>query len=830
GTAVDASGNVYVADYNNNRIRKVTRLGVVTTLAGFTGGYLDSTGTGAQFNNPAGVAVDGSGNVYVADMSNHRIRKVTAGGVVTTLAGSGAAAFGDGTGTGAKFSYPTGVAVDASGNVYVADMGNQRIRKVTAGGVVTTFAGASYGYLDGTGTEAQFAGPSGVAVDASGNVYVADKSNQRIRKVTAGGVVTTLAGSGAATFGDGTGTGASFNGPFGVAVDTSGNVYVADAGNNRIRQVTAAGVVTTLAGTTSGFADGPAATAQFNGMTGVAVDAGGNVYVADSYNNRIRKVTAGGVVTTILAQSGLTGASSVNVSLPVTGLAAQTTYYYRAQATNSLGTNTGQTLNFTTPSTNTALASLALSAGTLTPAFAGNTVSYTATVSNATASLTVTPTAAQTNATITVNGSTVASGSPSGAITLVVGANTITVAVTAQDGVTVRNYTVVVTRLPGVPTATTVAATAILSTGATLNASINPGGYADAWFQYTTTADFSGVASVSTLAGSSDGNADGTGAAAKFSYPAGTAVDASGNVYVADVYNNLIRKITPTGVVTTLAGSTPGFANNTGALAKFNQPWGVAVDASGNVYVADYNNSLIRKVTAAGVVTTLAGSGVAGFANGAAATAQFSSPRGVAVDASGNVYVADYNNHRIRKITPTGEVTTLAGSGVAGSANGTGVAAQFNYPNGVAVDASTNVYVGDTANYLIRKIKPTGEVTTLAGSGGAGSANGTGVAAKFNYPCGVAVDASTNVYVADQDNHCIRMVTAAGVVTTLAGSTPSGSVDGTVGAAKFYSPYGVALDASGSVYVGDAGNNRIRKVAAAGVVTTILAQSGLTGA
>ena len=430
GTAVDASGNVYVADYNNNLIRKVTRLGVVTTLAGSTGGYLDATGTAAKFSNPYGAAVDASGNVYVADYNNNRIRKVTRLGVVTTLAGS-TDGFANGTGTGAKFYYPTGVAVDASGNVYVADIGNARIRKVTALGVVTTFAGSSYGYLDGTGTAAQFAGPSGVAVDASGNVYVGDQYNLRIRKVTAGGVVTTLAGSGDYGAANGTGVAASFNGPFGVAVDASGNVYVADAGNNRIRQVTAAGVVTTLAGTTSGFANGPAATAQFNGMTGVAVDAGGNVYVADSYNNRIRKVTAGGVVTTVLAQSGLTGASSVNVSLPVTGLAAQTTYYYRAQATNSLGTNTGQTLNFTTPSTNTALASLALSAGTLTPAFAGNTVSYTATVPNATASLTVTPTAAQANATITVNGTTVASGSPSGAITLVVGANTITVAVTA---------------------------------------------------------------------------------------------------------------------------------------------------------------------------------------------------------------------------------------------------------------------------------------------------------------------------------------------------------------------------------------------------------------
>ena len=245
GVAVDASGNVYVADYNNNRIRKVTRLGVVTTLAGSTQGNLDGPGAGAQFNNPAGVAVDASGNVYVADMLNSRIRKVTSDGVVTTLAGS-TDGFANGTGTGAKFYYPTGVAVDASGNVYVADIGNARIRKVTALGVVTTFAGSSYGYLDGTGTAAQFAGPSGVAVDASGNVYVGDQYNRRVRKVTAEGVVTTLAGSGAYGSANGTGVEASFNGLFGVAVDASGNVYVADAGNALIRQVTAAGVVTTL--------------------------------------------------------------------------------------------------------------------------------------------------------------------------------------------------------------------------------------------------------------------------------------------------------------------------------------------------------------------------------------------------------------------------------------------------------------------------------------------------------------------------------------------------------------------------------------------------------
>ena len=387
GVAVDASGNVYVADYNNNRIRKVTRLGVVTTLAGSTQGNLDGTGALAQFNNPAGVAVDASGNVYVADMLNSRIRKVTSDGVVTTLAGS-TDGFANGTGTGAKFYYPTGVAVDASGNVYVADIGNARIRKVTALGVVTTFAGSSYGYLDGTGTGAKFAGPSGVAVDASGNVYVGDQYNRRVRKVTAEGVVTTLAGSGAYGSANGTGVEASFNGLFGVAVDASGNVYVADAGNALIRQVTAAGVVTTLAGSglPTGNANGAAATAKFNNPLGVAVDASGNVYVADSSNERIRKVTAGGVVTSILAQSGLAGASSVNVSLSVPGLVAQTTYYYRAQAINSLGTNTGQTLSFTTKYANTTLTL----ASSLNPAPYGSSVTLTATVSTNTATGSVT--------------------------------------------------------------------------------------------------------------------------------------------------------------------------------------------------------------------------------------------------------------------------------------------------------------------------------------------------------------------------------------------------------------------------------------------------------
>lgn len=297
GVTIDIYDNIYVADYYNNQIRKISSGGLVSTLAGiFLAGSGDGIGTIARFNEPTAVTVDVLGNVYVADTYNHKIRKITSGGMVSTLAGSGVTGFSDGIGTAASFNHPHGIAVDNLGNVFVADLYNNKIRKITSGGVVSTFAGSGLeGSVSGMGTAASFRAPYGVAIDALGNIYIGDAFNNRIRKITAEGVVSTLAGDGSPSFADGLGTAAKFDYPTGVAVDDTGNLYVADELNNKIRVITSDGVVSTLAGSgVPTFADGIGLAASFNHPSGVAVDNSGNVYVADTYNNKIRKICTTG--------------------------------------------------------------------------------------------------------------------------------------------------------------------------------------------------------------------------------------------------------------------------------------------------------------------------------------------------------------------------------------------------------------------------------------------------------------------------------------------------------------------------------------------------------
>ena len=653
---------------------------------------------------------------------------------ITHLAGPlGGPGRADGTGPAARFDYPSGVAVDGSGNVYIADSHNGTIRKITQSGVVSTLA-------------AGFQVPQGVAVDGSGNVYVTDYKHA-ILKVTPAGVVSTLAGlAGSAGSADGAGSDARFNQPNGIAVHGSGNVYVADTYNHTIRRITPSGVVSTLAGLagSQGAADGIGSAARFSFPLNVSVDDPGNLYVADSCT--LRKVTPDGAVSTVAGLAGSYGSAD----------------------------GTGSTARFNQ------LNGVAVD---------GSGNSYLADTYN----------------------HTIRKVSASGAVTTLAGLSRVS---GSEDG----GQSAARFNLPSGVAVDGSGNIYVADSGNNTVRAISPSG------------------EVSTLAGLAGcgGSTDGTGSAARFASPSGVAVDGWGNVYVANTSGHTIRKVTASGVVSTLAGKAGSCdsADGTGSAARFCSPMGVAVDGSGNVYVADWGASIIRKVTPAGAVSTVAGlAGNPGSADGVGSAARFSHPWGVAVDRSGNIYVA--SGTTIRKITPDGVVSTLAGqAGTAGSADGTGSAARFLGPAGVAVDDSGNVYVADNSNFTIRKVSPEGVVSTLAGQARSyGSADGTGSAARFGAPKGVAVDGSGNVYVADTLNETIRKVTPAGVVSTIAGlARLSGTDDGTGYLARFFDPEGIAVDGAGNVYVADTSNHAIRKGTPAnfsGLVPIVLDVVGL---
>jgi hypothetical protein len=653
-------------------------------------GNADGVGSAARFNGPSGVAVDQLGNVYVADRLNHTIRKVTSAGTVTTLAGSpGQSGYADGTGSAARFSQPAGVAVDNKGILYVADEVNCLIRKVSTNGVVTTLAGYPYqsGSADGTGSDARFSGPVGITVDTDGNVYVADRGNCTIRKITPAGVVTTMAGfAGVKGSADGTGSDARFNRPAGVAVDGAGNVFVGDAGDNFfdnqiIRRVTPEGVVTTVAGLagSTGSADGTNNVARFERPYGVAVDNVGNLYVSDTYNYTIRKIEQAGtnwVVTTWAGEAGVIGftdgaRSSARFMQP------------RSVAVDS--------------------------AGNVFVADGG-----------------------ESNSEISYGGNAIRKISQSGEVTTMAGCAS---SYESRDGTGSLGWFM------------TPHGIAIDNSGNLfVTESYSPSG-----LRKVTAA---GV--VTTLA---------TG----FDAPQGIAVTVNSNIYVNTLKNTILKvtqngEVTP---VAGSQYASCRAVDGEGSIARFCFLEGGAVDGFGNIFVADHGNYTIRKLTPVGtnwVVSTIAGlAGNSGSTDGTNSTARFSGPAGVAVDSLGNVFVADEGNHTIRKIAPIGSnwvVSTVAGLAWSpGSVDGTNSAARFNKPSGIAVDSNGALYVADSNNHAIRKITQIGTNSVVRTIGGTpkviGGADGVGSAANFAYPAGIAVGNEGNLYVADFGNNRI---------------------------------------------------------------------------
>lgn len=558
----------------------------------------------------------------------------------------------------------------------------------------STMAGESpFGSRDDIGENARFDQPQGVALETNGNILITDSANSTIRELTPAGVVTTIAGfPGSSGSADGIGQNARFNSPTTIAGDAVGNFYISDTANFTVRKMFRQGtnwLVTTIAGQagTTGSADGTNGSAEFGsilvvnhgkalppsyiyaGPSGLAVDQAGNIYVADAGNATIRKITPAGTNWIVSTIAGLAGAKGY---------------------TNGIGPNSA----FQFPQG-------------LTMDSQGNLF-------------------------------------------------------VADQGVypTIREVSLVGTK----------------------------------WM-------------VSTFAGLLSGWTDGMGTNASFYRPAGISRDAANNLYVVDTVNDDIREINTAGEVSTVAGSLQanGNADGVSSNAFFNYPTGVASDAFGNLVVADCNNNEIRQVTSAGSVSTLAGSVVnPGNLNGVGGQALFNTPYGLAADRQGNVYVADMENNEIRGISPSGRVSTLAGS-TQGSVDGVGVDAEFNSPQGVAIDLSGNIIVADTQNSTIRKITPAGVITTVGGqAGGFSYADGLGTNALFNFPSKLTIDGSGNIYVADTGNYLIRMITPAGNSSTIAGQVKQiGHLDGVGTNAIFGLIQGIAVDTHSNLFVAD---------------------------
>lgn len=318
---------------------------------------------------------------------------------------------------------------------------------------------------------------------------------------------------------------------------------------------------------------------------------------------------------------------------------------------------------------------------------------------------------------------------------------------------------------------------------------------------------------VSTFVGNTTaGFINGQGTAASFNTPQALVFDRYGNLYVSDSGNRAIRKVTPNGTVTTVAGNgVQGFTNAVGTSATFKDPVGIAMDSSGNLYVVDRYNYCIRKITPAGSVSTFIGTGTSGYADGTGLAAYIKDPYAITIDPSDILYLSDTGNSRIRKITPTGIVTTLAGNGSEALVDGTGTNASFYLPGGITIDPAGNLFVAGNPDNRIRKVTSTGLVTSLAGST-MGYADGTGTNAAFNIPKDIACDAQGNLYVADYDNQCLRKVTPEGVVTTILGNRTAGYLNGTGLSTQVSGPRGLAFDPYGNLYLADTGNNCIRKI------------------
>ncbi len=748
----------------------------VSTIAGSgAAGNTNGAGSSASFARPYGLARLADGSMVSTDYDSHRIRQIQTDGTVSTLAGNGSSGAVDGAATSATFTNPTSVAAASTGTLFIADYGNSRIRALS-GGVVSTFVGSTAGFKDGVGTAAQFNSVQDIKFDANGVLWAADRANHRIRRITGDGTVTTAAGTGVAGYLDGAAAQAQFNEPCRIAPASDGSVYIADCSNYRIRRLSADGqLVSTISGSGIGYIDGAGSSAKFAWMGGLTW-LGATLIVSDNGNNRIRAVAGDGSVTT-LAGSG--SASYIDGAPSSAAFSAQ--WNVASDWTGALWIADGanqriRKLSFTNLVCNDGnpctIDSCGANACVFTPVAQGSPCS------DGTA--------------CTLSDACSANGKCVGMATICADSNPCT-----TDFCNPVTGACVFAPSDGPCVDNNICTNGEHCVGGACLADVN---------------------TVVTVAGAAaSGYVDGAGKDARFNAAFGLALSKNGGTYVSDAGGNRIRAVAADGTTSTLAGTgVAGFLDGAASTAQFNNPTRLALDGQGALLIADSLNNRIRKLSGT-TVSTIAGSGTTGFLDGAPASAQFSSPFGL-VYSAGVIYVADSGNHRIRAIAPNGTVSTLAGSGTDGYADGTLATASFSSPRGLCQASNGTLYVVDTYGNNIRRIA-SGQVTTLAG-GGPAADDGIGLAAGFDQPRDCTVDPSGNIYVTDTYNNRLRRITPEGVVTTIAGTTIGGGsfltgTDGSALASVLAYPAVPAWGPGGTIWFAD--NNAIRKFIPANV-------------
>ena len=631
--------------------------------------------------------------------------------------------------------------MDRHGAYYIADDDNAMVFKVTPDGILKVVAGNGILGHSGDGgpaTSASMEFPQGIAIDSNDNIFILDSAGY-IRKVTSDGIISTIAGDGTNGFaGDGgAATLAQFSFPGGIAIDSAGSIYIADTDNNRIRKITPDGIINTIAGNgKEGFTGegGPALSAALTGPGSIAVDGAGNVYFGEVDNHVVRMVSAEGIITTFAG-----GGRSLQGGIPASSASI---------LPNGLAVDDAGDVVISDYETNRVLVVIN---GTIY-AIAGNAeAGYSGDGGR---------------------GGDASLSNPSG------------VAVDPVAGIYI---------------------------GDSGNRRIRRLG-------------FDGI--IQTVAGNGLFRYSGEGGpatSATLYLPYAVALDKKGNLYIAEPQQARVRKVAPNGVITTFAGTGAQGYNQDGipaTQAQISQVEGLAVDSAGSVYLADAINSRVRKITPDGIISTVAGTGFFNYSGdgGPATGATLYGPAAVAIDNTGNLYISDYYNNRIRKVTLDGIITTVAGNGEAGySGNGSAATqARLNAPAGLAFDAQGNLYFADSLNNVIRKITPQGIITTVAGNGKEGFL-GDGRAAtgaNLREPFAVTVDAAGNLYIADTRNYRIRKVTADGIISTFAGDgTGHYAGDGGPAAlASISAPASLVLDSAGDLIFADWINNRVRAV------------------